>query len=131
MIYKSELAVNRTASDELGGLDVDVFGRLMGRVTVEAAHGHQARQGRAFLVSVGLQRVQLAARPAPHVPGAVQCAESVSVCRQKTSHVYDTISFLVFLDCVLGELCIFSGTEHKIRPGATEVSTIQLIFQAT
>ena len=44
LVYKSELAVDRTAGYELSGLHVDVFGRVVGHVRVEAAHCHQAGQ---------------------------------------------------------------------------------------
>lgn len=44
LVYKSELAVDCIASDELSGLDVDVFGGLVGHMRVEAAHSHQASQ---------------------------------------------------------------------------------------
>lgn len=54
MVYKSELAVDRTAGDELGGLYVDVFGRRVGHVGLEAAYGHQAGQVRGFLIHVTL-----------------------------------------------------------------------------
>lgn len=79
MVYKSELAVDRTAGDELGGLGGDVFGRVVGRVGVEAAHRHQTGQMGRFFLAVSL-RVRLASWPTPHVPSAVEGAVSVSVC---------------------------------------------------
>lgn len=54
MVYKSELAVDRTAGDKLGGLDVDIFGRLVGHLRLEAAHGNQAGQVRRFLLGITL-----------------------------------------------------------------------------
>ena len=61
LVYERELAVNGAARDKLGGLDVDVFGGLVGVQREEAAHHHQAGEtGRFFVRGVGL-RVQLAA----------------------------------------------------------------------
>lgn len=54
LVYKSELAVDRTAGDELGGLDGDVFGRRVGDVGLDAANGHQAGQVRGFLLGFTL-----------------------------------------------------------------------------
>lgn len=82
MIYKSELAVDRTTGDKLCGLDVDLFGRMVGRVRVEAAHRHQAGQVRGFLLGIAV-RLQLAAWPAAHVSSAVECTVPVGVCGQK------------------------------------------------
>lgn len=83
MIYKSELAVDCTAGYKLGGLDVNVFRGLVGDVGVEAAHRHQAVQAGRLLVRGVALRVQLAARPGPHVPGAVEGAVPVGLCGQK------------------------------------------------
>lgn len=83
LIYKSELAVDCTAGDELRGSDADVFGGLVGGVGVQAAHGHQATHAGGFLVDGVALWVQLAARPAAHVSGAVQRAVSVTVWRRK------------------------------------------------
>lgn len=44
LVYESELAVYRAARDKLGGLEADVFGRLVGPVRQGAAHRHQAGQ---------------------------------------------------------------------------------------
>lgn len=79
LVYKNELAVNGAAGHELSGLDVDVFGRLVGHVREEAAHRHQAGQVWGFLLSVTIW-VQLAARPTAHVSSAVEGTVSVCVC---------------------------------------------------
>lgn len=61
LVYKRELAVNGAARDKLGGLDVDIFGGLVGAVREEAAHHHQAGEpARLSVRGLGL-RVQLAA----------------------------------------------------------------------
>lgn len=78
MLYKSELAVDGTASHKLGGLDFDIFGGLVGRVGLHAAHGHQTGEARGDLFAVGL-RVQVAPGPAAHVPGAVEGTVSARV----------------------------------------------------
>ena len=83
MIYKSELSVDCTAGNELSGFDVDVFGGMVGNMSEEAAHRHQAVQAGGFLVSGFTLWVQLASRPTPHVSGAVECTVSVCVCGQK------------------------------------------------
>lgn len=45
LVYKSELAVDSTAGDELGGLDLDVFGRrAVGHLRVETTRCHQTGQ---------------------------------------------------------------------------------------
>lgn len=82
LVYKNELAVDGTAGDKLSGLDVDVFGRLVGHVREEAAHHHQAGQVWGFLLSVTLW-VQLAAQPTPHISSAVEGTVSASICGHK------------------------------------------------
>lgn len=77
MIYKSELAVDCTAGYELGGFDVDVFLGLVGNVGVESANCHQAVQAGGLLICTIAFRVQLAARPSPHVSSAVEGTVSV------------------------------------------------------
>lgn len=86
LVYESELAIYRTAGDELNGLDVNVFGRLVGPVREEATHRHQAGQVGGFLLRVSLW-VQLAAQPTPHVSSAVEGAVSVGVYSRKDKWV--------------------------------------------
>lgn len=81
LVYESELAVYRAARDELSGLNVDVFGRLVGPVRQGAAHRHQAGQVWGFLLPVAFA-LQLAAGPTLHVSSAVESAVSVHVCGQ-------------------------------------------------
>lgn len=81
LVDKSELAIYRAARDELSGLDVDVFGRLVGPVGQGAAHRHQAGQVWGFLLPVAFA-LQLAAGPTLHVSSAVESAVSVHVCGQ-------------------------------------------------
>lgn len=78
LVYESELAVYRAARDKLSGLDVDVFGRLVGPVRQGAAHRHQAGQVGGFLLPVAFA-LQLAAGPTLHVSSAVESAVSVHV----------------------------------------------------
>lgn len=78
LVYECKLAIDRTAGDKLSGLDVNVFGRLVGPVREEAAHHHQASQVWGILLRVTVW-VQLAAQPTPHVSSAVEGAVSVSV----------------------------------------------------
>lgn len=85
MVYERELAVNGATRHELGGLDGHVSGGVVGAGQEEAAHRHQAGQTGRFPVRGVALRVQLAAQPAAHVPGAVEGTVPVGVYKHSRS----------------------------------------------
>lgn len=104
LVYESELAVYRPARDKLSGLDVDVFGRLVGPVGQGAAHHHQAGQVWGFLLPVAFA-LQLAAGPTLHVSSAVESAVSVHVYGQ-TGRVWNVKIEIILKswDCCLKKI---------------------------
>lgn len=119
LVYEGELAVDRAARDELGRLDVDVFGRLVGRVGEEAAHRHQAGQVWGFLLGVAL-RVQLAARPAPHVSSAVEGTVSVRLC----DHINKEVRQIVKKSLTVMIACKIAYIQAECSGGKSKFSTV-------
>lgn len=81
LIDEGEPAVDGAARDELGGLDVGVFGGLVGAVVQQPAHRHQAGEVGGVRLRVAVRVLQQVARPAAHVAGAVEGAVFGHVCR--------------------------------------------------